>query len=651
MRASEAGDLVPRRARGVLVVALLALAASLAVSALLGDSATFDEVIHLPAGIVHLRTGDLRLAPDHPPLARAFAALPSLAFDVKLPDPASNAFRTGDFVRVGRELLLEKNPTGPLLTSGRLMIVLLLLALLVLVHRVARRLFGPDAALLALAAAALSPALLAHGHLVTTDLAAALLFLAVLASFASVAALLSPGRVALAALALAALVLTKFSWPLVLPALAAMGLAVVLRKEPWPAAFGAPGRPPIARRGARAQAMLGVGAASIAVVVAALWAGYGFRYAPFRGETDGKARMYVPAVPGEAAPADDARAWASVLRRGAGGSVASGPVAGFVRWARDRRALPEAWLYGVALLQRMSTGRTAYLRGEIGPGWRAYFPVAFAVKTPLPALVLAALGLAALTRLRPRDSVLAAGLAVFGVSYAAVSVLATMNVGHRHLLPLEPLLALLAGASVAWAATRAGRAVLLALVVWLGAEVALTHPYELGYFNEIAGGWRNGWTWLADSNVDWGQDLGRLARWARAQGDPGVSLAYFGAADPSRSGFAVSDLASSYPFAPRASLRPGTYAASVNQLLGLFMPQARDAFWDRPGTRAWYAEQWAAARRGALSDGSPGWDAFAAATRGRLLNGLKRLEPDAYVGTSIRVYRLSEADLESILTP
>jgi hypothetical protein len=299
----------------------------------------------------------------------------------------------------------------------------------------------------------------------------------------------------------------------------------------------------------------------------------------------------------------------------------------------------------------MSLGRTAYLRGEIGPGWTRYFPVVFAVKTPLPALLLAALGLAALFRRRPRDGVLAGGLAVFGATVAGASVLTTMNVGHRHLLPLEPLLALLAGAACLWAATRAGRVLVLALVAWLGAEVAFAHPYELGYFNEIAGGWRNGWTWLADSNVDWGQDLGRLERWARANGDPGVKLAYFGADDPARRGFAVSDLASTYPFGTPAALGPGTYAASVNQLLGLFMVQARDEFWERPGTRAWYAQRRAARQRGAATSEAPAPDAFEAAERGRLLNGLKRRTPDAWIGTSIRVYRLSEADLDSLLAP
>src|SRR5450755_3174263 len=105
MSPAESPSLLSPRAERTAAAVLLVLAAFLAVTALLADSAAFDEVIHLPAGIVHLKTGDLRLAPDHPPLARLWAALPSAFLPVVLPDPDREAFRTGEFVAVGRELL------------------------------------------------------------------------------------------------------------------------------------------------------------------------------------------------------------------------------------------------------------------------------------------------------------------------------------------------------------------------------------------------------------------------------------------------------------------------------------------------------------------------------------------------------------------
>src|SRR5256885_15581866 len=47
-------------------------------------SATSDEVAHLPAGYTYWKTHDLRLNPEHPPLAKLLAALPLLALRPKL---------------------------------------------------------------------------------------------------------------------------------------------------------------------------------------------------------------------------------------------------------------------------------------------------------------------------------------------------------------------------------------------------------------------------------------------------------------------------------------------------------------------------------------------------------------------------------------
>ena len=57
-------------------------------------------------------------------------------------------------------------------------------------------------------------------------------------------------------------------------------------------------------------------------------------------------------------------------------------------------------------------------------------------------------------------------------------------------------------------------------------------PY-LAYFNELAGGPRNGYRSLVDSNLDWGQDLRNLKRWLREREiEEPINLCYFGMADP-----------------------------------------------------------------------------------------------------------------------
>ncbi len=47
------------------------------------------------------------------------------------------------------------------------------------------------------------------------------------------------------------------------------------------------------------------------------------------------------------------------------------------------------------------------------------------------------------------------------------------------------------------------------------ASALSVYPHELAYFNELAGGPRNGHLHLLHSNLDWGQDLLRAAEWER----------------------------------------------------------------------------------------------------------------------------------------
>src|SRR5512140_3196296 len=58
------------------VVLLLALMAVLAGGAARRESITIDEVAHIGAGVSYLQKLDMRMNPEHPPLAKVLAALP-----------------------------------------------------------------------------------------------------------------------------------------------------------------------------------------------------------------------------------------------------------------------------------------------------------------------------------------------------------------------------------------------------------------------------------------------------------------------------------------------------------------------------------------------------------------------------------------------
>jgi hypothetical protein len=156
-----------------------------------------------------------------------------------------------------------------------------------------------------------------------------------------------------------------------------------------------------------------------------------------------------------------------------------------------------------------------------------------------------------------------------------------VNIGERYILPVYPYLILFAASSAApWLQSRKGvlaAGSVLALHLW--PALAATREGHLSYFNRLAGGARGGHRVLLDSNLDWGQDLPRLAAWMRRQGVPRIQLAYHGSDHPARLGIEREDLPGVMLYAPRAPVRAfeGVVAVSPNLLLGLF-PRLGDPY-------------------------------------------------------------------------
>ncbi|MEW6250531.1 MAG: glycosyltransferase family 39 protein [Planctomycetota bacterium] len=652
---SPAPERSRRRPHVLLVVILLGASALLASTSLLRDSCTFDETSHLTAGYTCLKTGDFRFAPDHPPLAKAWCALPLLAVQPRWPGPEHPGWQRADVFAFGRTWLFELNDGQRLLVAGRLMMVVLLVATCLVTYALARTLFGPNAGLLALALAALSPTLLAHGRLITTDIPITLLTGLVLLTFARLTEQITWPRLLAAALALGAASVTKFSWPLVLPALAVGAGIAIFRNQPLVVALAlrarvhAPKDPStgiaLQSRAARTVAVAGAAVFVAIIVWALIWTCYGWR-------RDVLAPLSATATAAErAAQAQTATGieigWRNALYK-PGGEPFPGVAHAVVRGLRAARLLPDAYLLGLSHTLSGARVRPGYLMGEWSlSGWPQYFPIAFALKTPLATVALLVAGISALARhkLRPRHDALFAGVLVFAAVYALSSVSTRLNIGHRHLLPLYPLVFAFAGAAVAWTGRRIGRIVLGGALAWLLATNLLTWPNYLAYFNELTPAARllgsrldEPHDYLADSNLDWGQDLIRLGEWAEANRAGEVKLAYFGSAFPAYylKHTKCTALPSYQPFGPAAELTPGTYVVSATQLLGVYdlLIRAPTALLHTTPDSPWWPE---------LARLSP------AERRARwLVAALREHPPDERVGASLFVYRLSEQDVREL---
>ncbi|MEU3342029.1 phospholipid carrier-dependent glycosyltransferase, partial [Streptomyces sp. NPDC006668] len=439
----------------------------------------------------YLHEHRVRLNPEHPPLGKLV-----IAAGVAIADPHLDTSYKGNQSRFAQHLLYASgNDPWRLMFWARLPVIVLTLLFGLVVFAFARELAGPAAGLAALALYAFSPDLIAHGSLATLDVPAAGFVL-------TSAWLLWRSRrrprlyVPLAGLALGAGLATKMS---VLPA-----VPVLVALAAW-----AVWRPGSADR--RRALMRSLGAAGFVAVaaVAVVWASYlvvdpRLRWSP--------AGQQVPAVHG----------LKSLL-------VQLMPV-------------PESYRDGM----RIQFGLEKYpwqgfLFGHLYTGSRWYYlPAALLVKTPLGMLALWAAGAVAMVtvrRLRPAAPYVLVPAAVLMAS----AMTGSRDFGTRYALFMPMFLAVAAGCVLLvrwrWASLATG-----ALVVFVAVSSLRTFPYYLPYSNEAFGGPSRTYLRLHDSNVDWGQDLGRLADRLRERYRGGrVWLVYKGSGVPAYYGIDASD--------------------------------------------------------------------------------------------------------------
>jgi hypothetical protein len=520
------------------VACVAAVAGSLEVRSALNETQTWDEGIHISAGYTYLRRGDYSWNMEHPPLVKLVSALPLAWLGLDVPAPFADGKRR-DQVQYGIQFLYRNRVhADTILMAARSANILLTLLFMAGLAWWTRRRFGEAAALLAVVLCAFDPNLIAHGRYVTTDFPVTVFYF-----FACVlwVEYLERGcfrSLLAAAFAFTLAMVTKFSAILLIPTFLALYAVRWVQK---PKEF------PVRRL---AVAGAAVSATLLAGVMAIYWP-----------ETVRCLTTRVPRL-------------ADVVNRE--------NLVGDMLWRLGRTLdLPaHRFLVGLnAVAEHNAGGHNSYLLGlRSDTGWWYYFPVVFAVKSTVAALLAAAIVLAAgiwgTVRAGLRNiPILAIGLALPPVFYFVLSMTSGINIGMRHILPVYPFLYVGAAAMVM---RRFGtRSKLAALGIALGLlqiiECAGIAPDYLAFFNALVGGPGNGPLYLADSNIDWGQDVKKLVQWLDAHGTRRARVFYFGNAQLRYYG--VDEVG--YP-GPRD--QPGWNAiddycvASVTPLLGNYVP-------------------------------------------------------------------------------
>lgn len=499
---------------------LLLLMAVLAGGAALHESVTVDEVSHIGAGASYLQKLDLRMNPEHPPLPKVLAAIPLVLRGVRADyNHISWTFSEKFFPAfVGQwvfgEWLLEKwNEPKTLLAWARFPMLLLTLTLGWAVYAYAKQLGGAWGGLLCLAVYVSTPAFLAFGPLVHTDLSVTLFSLLALWTFAELWQEPSRRNALLFGLSLAAALLSKFTAGVLFVGFMAFVLSLRIRAVP-----GQPGNKPELREWRRARWL-----ATFKGVLYAALAVYAF-YFIFSLHQPTNA-LY---------------------------QIGDGPPALFLR----RLLLPPLLYLRGLFLVVVSGKRPTFILGHSYPhGVWFYFPVVFVLKSSLGYLgLLLFAGIAALIRklnrkVRGETNVAliptqrAVHWRVLWVSlfvFTGVCLISPLDISIRHFtVPIMLLILMLAPLprlpEELRARTPLGAKLGTTVVAALAASCLFTavhaYPFYFPYINALSLG-RPAYALVNDSNVDWNQSLPEVQRFVEQHRLERIGLDDYGFSDP-----------------------------------------------------------------------------------------------------------------------
>jgi hypothetical protein len=228
--------------------------------------------------------------------------------------------------------------------------------------------------------------------------------------------------------------------------------------------------------------------------------------------------------------------------------------------------LPQDWVGFASQMHHQASGGSSYLWGERREkGWWYYYLVALTVKVPLAFWLLAAARLALSPSLANRETVppLAKGgtggavpappmtglqttkshlslLPIVFVLFLTITAIgSSRNYGMRYMLPLAPLAIVWVSALADHRSRYVHRIAATVGLAGFAVAIAGSHPFELTYFNILAGGPHGGRHILSDSNLDWGQGLENLVKLQRERPDfRDLTVYYFGDTDPVHYGVA-----------------------------------------------------------------------------------------------------------------
>lgn len=543
------------------------------------DSATFDEVAHIPAGYSYITKQDTRLNPEHPPLLKDLIGIPLAFLDLKF-DTTGNFWTGENLPRIwddgqwgaGKHLLYEAgNNPDQILFWARLPIVLISVLLGLFLFKWGKEIAGILGGLFALTLYAFDPNILGHNHYVTTDIGIAAFLTFAFYYFLKFIKNPTWKNVIVGGFFLGLVNLVKFSSLMAYPILGLVLIAYPFFKKLSHT------EAKDSEKFLRFRIFLnyfGKSLIAFAISMVVIWILY-------FANTLNMPREIIARQINFSFPLDDPNPLSQITNSSLGALNSTAITKPFA----------EYFLGVTMVFKRVAGGNGAYFLNNVSSKASSiYFPLVFALKESLPFLML--IIFAIVFTLAQAFRTLATGLrernfkkhfkhfwqtrvteyTLFGfiVLYSYLSITGNLNIGLRHLFPIMPLIYLLVTKKVfeflrgRHALTKQQIHVLLSiLIIWIMAIPLFAYPNYVSYFNQTVGGSKNGYKYVTDSNVDWGQDLKRLKIWLDQNPQvEKIHVDYFGGGKPE---MLLGDKYDGW-WDARRPVEKGWYAISANSL-------------------------------------------------------------------------------------
>jgi len=636
------------RVEAVLAILLLVSFIYQAVLGIYANSITFDEPAFLAGGMNILRNADYRFNSEAVVIPQLIEALPALGLGKESFPGIKNIHPYEQWSFAEKYIYKKGNNPGFILNSARLMVLLVGLLAGIAVYLWSRRLFGVRGAFVSLFLYSFSPTILAHSGIAASDMITSFFFLTSLFSVWQMMRKTTLLSILAASISLGLLFLSKHSAFFFIFVFMIMMAVRIFSAKPL-VVYVFKFKKVIKDKAFKFTTFLLCGIVTGIIIFAMIWTFYSFRYSMENPEYwSGNTEFIWNYIPNDSA------------------------VSRIVKFAAGKKILPQAYLYGFAYTYTHSANRNAFLKESYSSdGWWYFFPYVFLVKTNPGLIVLLLLSVFIFIKRRSLFYKIIPFL-IFIAVFMFFAMTGKMNIGHRHILPIYPMLFIIAGVAgtlIDFRKKRLISAFVMLSCAWALFSAFLISPYYLAYFNFIAGGPSNGYKHLVDSSLDWGQGVSALKTYIEEEAPAGrnVYFSQFGSIPFRTIGLEAMDLPSYFPQPKRMifNFHGGLYCISATMYQLVYYPELAGWSWetdnhykniseklhgflpliDLQGLRKMLTDK-------KVSDAFNAYSLYKDLAFGKIILYLHETKrrPDAMPGYSILVFDLSEDEVQKALS-